>query len=338
MQRQNNCRARSAFSSTLVSLLYVVCGGIIVLSSSSSVYAQAWTQQQGNVYIKTSYGLTTASEQFNFEGGRGFFYTEKPGYTFADSSFYFYGEGGITDWLTLSAALPYKRLYNETVDHRKLTVGTGDMSVGLRFSIQEFAKIPKISALAVNVGVNLPLNYTRNRIPTLGRGQVELQATINYGQSFYPVMPGYLQIGVGYRNRLPFYALTQAIECKQGGDIDCIQDQPEKVEGAHEFLFAVEFGVKPIGWLLMQFYFNGTISLIDPKATLVPPGEVPPSTQRFLKAGTALTFYPFYKYKWAKGLGFSAQFMGTLWGQNTINSADMQFGIEYQINFKSLGQ
>ncbi len=312
--------------------------GLFLWGSSNTAQAQAWAQKQGNVYFKASYGLTSAAEQLNFEGGKGPFYTEKPGYTFADSSFYFYGEGGITDYLTFVASLPYKRLYNETVDHRKLTVGTGDLALGLRLSIQEFAKIPKISALAVNIGVSLPMNYTRNLLPTLGRGQVALRASVNYGQSFYPSMPAYLQIGVGYQTRLPFYALTRVKACPSGGDIDCIPDQPDRVKGAHEIVFGAEFGIKPVGWFLMQFYFNGTISLIEPEALLIPPGEVPPATQRFIKAGTQLVFYPFYKYKWAKTLGFSAQFMGTIWGQNTINSADMQFGIEYQINFKSLGQ
>ena len=320
-------------------MFWAVCLGLFVWGSSDNVQAQAWTKKQGEVYLKIAYALATASEQFNFEGGKGPFYTEKPGYTFADSSIFFYAEGGITDYLTMIASLPYKRLYNETVDHRKLTVGTGDLWVKLRFSIQEFAKIPIISALSVNLGASLPMNYTRNRLPTLGRGQVELRATLDYGQSFYP-MPAYFQMGVGYNTRLPFYALTQAAPCKQGGDIDCIVDQPDSVEGAHEFIFYAEFGVTPIGWLLMQFRINGTISFANPTATLVPPGEIPPATQRFIQAGTMLVFFPFYKLRspWIKKLGFSAQFTGTLWGQNTINAGYMFFGLEYQINFKSLGQ
>lgn len=322
-----------------------VLGLILVFCSNPrKVQAQAWTQKQGTVYLKTSYGLTLAAEQLNFEGRSSAFYNEKPGYTFADSSFYLYTEGGIVDFLTLSMALPYKRLYNETLDHRKLTVGVGDMDIGLRFSIQEFARIPVISALAVNIGVTLPMNYTRNILPTLGRGQLALRATLNYGQSFYPHLPAYLQIGVGYQTRLPFYALTQVYQdkdgkpCPSGGDINCVPDQPDKVEAAHEFLFGVEFGIKAAPWILMQFYVNGTISFPNPTATLRPPGEIPPPTQRFIKAGSQVVFYPFYAFKWAENLGFGAQFMGTLFGQNTIKSADMQFGIEYKINFKELGQ
>ncbi len=318
--------------------------GLALWSIHAQVHAQAWTQKQGTVYLKTSYGLTLASEQFNFEGRPGPFYNEKPGYTFADSSFYLYTEGGILDYLTLSLALPYKRLYNETIDHRKLTVGLGDMDVGIRFSIQEFAKIPVISALAVNIGVSLPMNYTRNILPTLGRGQVALRASLNYGQSFYPKLPAYLQIGVGYQNRLPFYALTQVYKdkdgntCPSGGDINCIEDQPDQVQAAHEFIFGVEFGIKPTQWLLLQFYFNGTVSFANPEATLRNPGEIPPPTQRFMKAGTSIVFYPFYRFRWAKTLGFSAQLMGTVFGQNTIRSADMMFGIEYTIDFKQVGK
>lgn len=321
-----------------------LCFGLILLGLHTQAHAQAWTQKQGTVYIKTAYGLAVAAEQFNFEGRTAAFYNEKPGYTFADSSFYLYTEAGLLDSLTLSLALPYKRIYNETLDHRKLTVGLGDMDVRFRFSIQEFAKIPVISALSINVGATIPLNYTRNLLPTLGRGQIGLRATVDYGQSFSTKIPMYLQIGVGYQNRLPFFALTrtyvdeQGNACPSGGDINCIEDQPDKVQDAHEFVFQVEYGLLPTKWLLLQLHVMGTISFADPEATLQTPGEIPPPTQRFIHAGAIIVFYPFYRFRWAEKLGFSFQFTGTVYGQNTIRSLNMFFGLEYKIDFKQAGK
>lgn len=306
-------------------------------SFQSQAQAQAWTQSQGNVYTKLSYGLSLAAEQFLFDGStKNFFDGVDKGFVFQDSSFYLYTEAGLVDFFTMSLSLPYKRIYMEDNTFQYFTAAVGDIGVGFRFSIQHFAKIPKISALAINLNVTVPTGYTRNFFPPVGLGQTQLQLFLNYGQSFYP-LPMYLQVGAGYQTRLPFRYASGKVACGSG-EPGCLPEGSDNPEMAHELAFSVELGYIPIKWLFFQALVQGVMSFVSPKAGVTPVGAAPPPAQRFLKAGGAMTIYPFATIKSLAKLGFGAQFMGTLWGQATNRALEFQFGIEYQVNFKMLGK
>lgn len=314
----------------------VLVACVLLVAPLRVAHAQAWTQPQGNVYTKASFGLSMAAEQYLFDGStKSFFENVDKGLgAFQDASFYLYTEAGLLDFLTFSFSLPYKRIFMEDDTFRYYTGGVGDITAGLRLSLQHFAKIPKISALAFNLNVSLPTGYTTNYFPPIGAGQIQVQGMLNYGQGFYPV-PMYLQVGVGYQTRLPFRVASRFVECA-GGEVGCIPDTGEAPKQANELVVTLELGATPTKWLLIQALTKGVFSFAEPEAGVQPLGAAPLPAQRFLQVGAAITLYPFVALPSLARLGVSAQFMGTLWGQATNRALTFMFGIEYQFNFKKI--
>lgn len=309
--------------------------GLALLLSATTAppaLAQAWTQPRGQVYLKGSFGSVKAAEQYTFDGRTTDFINGLKGNTFRDRSFYLYGEAGLHDHLTLVFSLPYKRTFVEDQAFRYRTVALGTASVGARIALLPLlgAK-PSNNALAANVGLNLPMGYTRNFTPSAGAGQVDVQAMLNYGRSFYPT-PAYAQAGLGYRYRSTVYALSRAVDCQEGQDLDCIGDRQPRF--GDELFYNVEAGVTPFrGGLLVHVLANGTWSVDAPNVGFTALNPIP-TRQRYFKVGAGLAVFPFRLLKKSgtlETLHASVQYFTTPDGRNTIRSQDLFVGLAVQL-------
>lgn len=294
--------------------------GLLAVDAS----AQAWTQSKGSAYIKLSHGRATAAEQYRFDGETIPYADNVDGDAFFDRSFYLYGEYGLTNDLTLVAVLPYKSVRVLDAAFEYETSGLGSVMLGVRQNLKDWLSIrAENHALSANVLATLPTGYTRNFSPSIGTGQVDVQATVNYGLSLYPI-PGYAQAGLGYRYRSALYSLSDATDCQEGSDLNCVADVEPKYDD--ELLFNGEIGFSAGQWALFQVIGQGVWSNQSPDAGTSFSARNPiPTRQRFIKLGTGLTLYP------VRNLGVSAQVFFTSFGRNTIRSTDTFFGIEYRL-------
>lgn len=302
----------------------------MLLLLPSPARGQAWTMPKGESYIKVSYGHVTAAEQYTFDGRATDYINGLPGDTFRDRSLYLYSEVGLTDNFTLVLSVPYKRTFVRDHGFRFRIFGLGSISVGGRISLLPLLGMEqKQRALAANFMAFVPSGYTRNFTPSTGAGQLDVQASLFFGQSLYP-LPAYTQLGAGYRHRSSLYLFSQSTPCISGSDIHCITDP--HADYGDELVFYAETGVSPFnGLLLLQGLANAAWSLDAPRVGFSAINPLP-THQRFIKAGAGVTVYPFklLKGSFLEDLGLSAQFFRTLFGKNTINSRDLFLGIEYR--------
>ena len=316
---------------SLVSLIWLAA---IVCSSAFlpvSTKAQAWTMPRGEHFFKITGSQITASDQFSFDGRTIDFANGVTGNAFRDESLYLYGELGLFDNLTLVLSLPYKRTTVQDLAFEYETSALGSGALGVRVALLPlFGARPSAFSLALNVATTVPLGYTRNFAPSAGPGQVDAQATLGFGVSFYPTA-AYAQLSAGYRYRSSFYGLSKAVSCNVGNDINCIRDaQPAY---GNELIFSADTGIMFLnGMLFFQALANGVWSVDEPQVGFTAINPIP-TLQRYVKAGAGFTLYPFRitRLYGLSDLGFSTQYFLTPYGRNTIDSTDLFFGIEYRI-------
>ena len=299
---------------------FIVCGLVGTVLLPAVAGAQAWPKGAGEGYLKLSYGSSTASQQYTFDGRTKDYADNVADNAFFDRSIYLYGEYGLTSNLTLTAALPYKRLIVRDAAFRYRTFGFGTASIGARYGLKGIVGgLGDNDALAANFGVSVPTGYTRNYLPSAGSGQVDAELSVSYGRSLYPA-PAYLQAGVGYRYRSGFYDMSVTIPCQEGVDKDCFTDHQPTF--GDEFLFGIEGGYTFASFLFVNVMVRGDFSLSAPTEGFSVSNPIP-TRQRFIKTGATVALRPF------DFLGVSAQAFITPYGLNTVNSFDLFLGIDY---------
>ena len=221
----------------LLSIISLV-GGMAFFNAAN---AQAWTMPRGEHFVKVTGSYVTASDQYTFDGRVADFVNGVEKKAFRDESFYLYGEFGLFDNVTMVLSVPYKRLFVRDLAFKYHTYAMGSSAIGVRLSLLPLFGVPHSAvALGFNLGVSLPMGYTRNYAPSAGAGQVDAQATLGVGVSFYPTA-AYAQINGGFRYRSSMYDLSRATSCNVGSDIDCIRDlEPDY---GNEFVFSAEAGI-----------------------------------------------------------------------------------------------
>jgi hypothetical protein len=106
-------------------------------------------------------------------------------------------EYGLSKNLTLVSNLVYKHLQYEddTVDSK--TYGVGEIELATRYCLWRNGG----SAFSVQGLVKIPEAYDEDKIVALGNGQYDFEIRLLFGQSLYPVIPGYVSFESGYRFR-----------------------------------------------------------------------------------------------------------------------------------------
>ena len=327
--RRRSARCAGAYATRCL-VVGLACLAVSFCGSQNSL-AQAWTMPRGEHFVKITGSYSTATDQYTFDGRTADFVNGVEGDAFRDESLYLYGEFGFFDHLTLVLSVPYKRLFVRDLAFRYHTYAMGNGMLGVRVALLPLlgARASAVSA-ALNLSVSIPMGYTRNYAPSAGAGQIDGQATIGVGLSFYPTA-AYAQIGGGYRYRSSIYTFSRTTSCNVGNDIDCIRDQTP--EYGDEFVFSAEAGIMFInGMLFFQALANGIWSVERPAVGFTAINPIP-TLQRFIKVGGGFTVYPFRitrRYGLAD-LGLSIQYFLTPYGRNTIVSRDLFAGIEYRI-------
>jgi len=292
--------------------------------------AQAWTMPRGEAYLKLSYAKTDAARQYTFYGRTTDFIDGLAGDTFRDRSLYLYGEFGFSDEVSMILSIPYKRVFIRDQTFRFRTFAVGTVSAGVRLALLPLlGKSPSATSAALNLMLGIPTGYTRNLAPSAGSGQVDIEALISVGHSFWP-FPAYAQVGAGYRYRSSMYGLSTAVACQPGRDVSCIVDSRPRF--GDEWIYRIEAGITPFGGgILLQALAGGAWSLKLPTTGFSAVNPIP-TRQRFLKIGGGVSIYPFRLagMKHLVPLGLNVQYFATPTGRNTLASRDLFVGVEYR--------
>ncbi len=268
--------------------------------------------------MQLSYGTGTARDQYAFDGRRKLYADDVLTPAFFDRSVYYYAELGLTNRLTMGLSVPYKRLVVRDTGFKYAGGAFGDLSLALRYGLEDFLPfLPQGAVLAVNLKGSAPTGYTRNALPAVGDGNVNLAATLDYGMGFFGGAM-YSQASAGYRVRTPYYGLSKATPCQPGQDRGCVVDEP--LDLGDEFLLRAELGYTPWAPLLFQLIGEAVISAESPAFGFSVDAQKP-THQRYLKTGVGVMVEP------VDHLGLSAQAFMTPWGQNTVRSFDLFFGL-----------
>ena len=303
---------------------------VLLLWSMPSAGAQAWTQEAGRAYVKVSQSFAAASSRYDADGTV-VPYNETTNGSFRDRSTYLYGEVGVTGRLTLAASVPYKRLYvtDETFEptFERESFAWGTANVGARYDVGPALGLSPDgpTVLAANLGVGIPMGYTRNYDPAVGPGQLDLQATLNIGRSLWP-LPAYVQAGLGYRRRTSSFGFSAATVCMNDQDADgraCLPDEDSRRSYGDEFLFSAEGGVT-LGPILLQGLVDSHWSVSAPAppegdTVILPEGF---ELQRYILVGAGVTVYG------PLGFGLSVQAFGAVHAQNALGGSQIFVGLE----------
>ena len=321
MKSNNNCLVSEPTARLFGQQLFFILFFFFLTAQIS--FGQAWTKPEGQLYTKLSYGTSTASEQYTFDGRQKEYADNVTENAFFDRSLYLYGEFGLTPDITLFGGLPYKRVIVRDAAFRYRTFALGNAQIGGRYNLNELLGTTGTSeSFATNLALSLPLGYTRNLTPSVGSGQLDAELNFSWGHSFYP-FPGYAQMGVGYRYRSSIYGLSGAKDCLEGIDKDCFADS--KPSYTDDIVAGLEGGITIADRLLVQGLARLNWSLKQPDVGFTVSNPIP-TRQRFVKVGMGLGVAVW------NGIGVSGQFFITPTGQNTVNSTDLFFGIDYTFN------
>ena len=300
----------------------------------SFVLGQAWTPEPGRAYLKIAQGFANASERYDADGNVVPYDPNTDGTPYRDRSLYLYGEVGLAPSLALYGTIPYKRLtvrdggFDPEVEREASDLGSAVL--GLRIGLDEAVGLGEKSALAANLAFTLPLGYRRNFAPAVGAGQVDLQALVAYGRSFWP-RPAYAQVGVGYRYRTSIFDLSRVVECPPSQPDDapelCVADAGAEVEYSDELLAKAEVGYTLAGRLLVQGLVDVVWSVEKPEAIDAARGVQPEAfpQQRYIRTGLGATFYAF------GDTGLSVQAFTAPYARNALRAVEVFVGIETRL-------
>jgi hypothetical protein len=321
--RTDRKRTRSSHAHPKILAVALAC--IMALACHAAARAQSWPQEKGKAYLKLSYGTSTASQQYTFDGREKEYADNVTENAFFDRSVYAYGELGLTDNVTLLASLPYKRVIIRDAAFRYRTYAFGSAQVGARVGLKPVLGMDEapLDALAANVILTLPTGYTRNLTPSVGSGQADAELFVSYGRSFYPI-DAYAQAGIGYRYRSSIYGLSTAVPCQEGVDKDCVADR-QPVYG-DEMFFGVEGGYTFAKRVFANLMLRGSYSVKEPTEGFSVANPIP-TRQRYLKVGGSLAVFI------TEGISVNGQVFFTPYGLNTVKSTDLFIGVDYRPSF-----
>ena len=299
-------------------VIFLLCALGLVSQNESA--AQAWTQEPGTAYVKLSYGASTASDQFSFDGSKKPYADNVSENAFFDRSIFLYSAIGVVEGTTVVVSLPYKRLIIRDAAFRYRTFGIGSAVLGIRHDIGRYLGfLGSANALSLNLNAGFPLGYTRNYTPSTGAGQIDIESSAAFGRSFYPA-PVYAQASVGYRHRTSWYGLSSAVECQEGVDIFCVADR--KPNFNDELTYSAEVGASFANRFLAQLLVNGVWSTRAPVTGFTVTNPLP-TRQRYVKVGGGLSARTIDK------LSVSSQVFLTPSGRNAVQSIDIFLGLDY---------
>jgi hypothetical protein len=172
-----------------------------LVGATADALAGGWTRQQGTGYYKIGFQLIHA-DMFYEPNGNKTRITPLGDYTVS-----FYGEYGITDWLTGIGYIPlYKRITLDRVVGRPSgivyfpgdeTSGIADMDLGVRLAL--IRDSPTVLAFALMLGIPAGDGNQPNGLLS-GDGEFNQLVALEAGHSFHP-LPMFATARIGFNNR-----------------------------------------------------------------------------------------------------------------------------------------
>lgn len=273
--------------------LIILLGWIM---ATDSAHAGAWTQKRGRGYYELKFYFINAARFYEPDGR----IISIP--TLGEYTTGFYGEYGITDWLTLTGDFPfYKRItLNRQLGNRSGFVffpgdavsGISDAEIGGRVGLLRNG--PTVLSAVWRLGIPLGDNTQANGLFT-GDGEFNQLFALQLGHSFYPA-PLYFTSEAGFNNRTQGYS--------------------------DELRYEAELGYSVTRAWAMYFKINGVESFHNGNANVRGGmGGLFANNQRFLAYGPGV-FYAFYK-----NLGVNARAAFATRGQNVLARPQYFFGV-----------
>ncbi len=201
---------------------------------SSSVWAGAWTMPAGKLYTRLAYSEYDSQRFFN-ENGTSKNYSpgdaaKQRNFDYDEQTWSFYNEYGLLDNLTLIGSFDYKELEwtfqsitlpngKYISDKNTKSSGLGDINFGLRYRLLA----TESGALSFQAMYKTAEAYDEKHLGPLeiqlGDAQDDFEMRLQYGQSLYPIIPGYFNVEAGYRWRSEYMADEFVYLIEAGVDI-----------------------------------------------------------------------------------------------------------------------
>lgn len=178
-----------------VNVLLIALFSIFICSvTAANCFAGAWTMPKGELYARFALNYYTADQNYDEDGDRVDF--EQNG-DFYDVNGSAYVEYGWLNRVTLIVNTSYKYLEYENDDMTSESYGLADIDLAVRYLLYHGSS----NAISIQGLLKVPEAYDESDDVPLGNGQYDLELRILYGQSLYPMIPGYCNFEAGYRFR-----------------------------------------------------------------------------------------------------------------------------------------
>jgi len=281
----------------------------VLLVSTLDLHAGggAWNRKEGGYYIKVGPTFLSADREFGVDGNERDVFDDPTRFrngSFGITNLGFYGELGLTDWLTgvlstqYTVAVRQAELFNGR-DTSQSSSGLGDTWLDARVRL-----LPDGGSVvgALNVGMKIPTGSPNQEIP-LGTGVIDYQAALAFGTGF-PVggeRYGYAQVSAGYRLR------------KKASD---------------EVHYQVEAGAHVAETLLLQAIIDGIHSTADFDAAAANPDDAiiigsVASDQSFLRWSLGAI------YRVGEDLDLNIGYGHVITGRNTLSAGSLSIGLSW---------
>jgi hypothetical protein len=169
---------------------------LLALVDAAPAWAGAWTREAGGWFFKFGYDRWHTEERFDPDGRRIPFEAPDPGFddptAYRSDALRLYGEYGLAEGLTVSAAASLERVEAEGRNILRRSTGPGDVTLTLR---QKLAGAPVVSAEA---HVQIPAGDASGPGPALGSGHADFGGRVLVGAS---TATFYVTGGAGYTLR-----------------------------------------------------------------------------------------------------------------------------------------
>ncbi|MDY0292881.1 MAG: hypothetical protein RBR02_11175, partial [Desulfuromonadaceae bacterium] len=205
----------------------------LILATSGTVWAGAWTMPAGKLYTRMAYSEYEAQRYF-YADGSSKAYAPRDGkqrdFDYDEQTWSFYAEYGLFDNLTLIGAFDYKetewtfqsggRNGFVAVDKTTKSSGLADIKFGIRYRLLEM----EAGALSLQGLYKSAEAYDHKdeKLSTdirLGDAQDDFEMRLQFGHSLYPYVPGYFNLEAGYRWRSEYMSDEFVYLLEAGVDI-----------------------------------------------------------------------------------------------------------------------
>ena len=194
---------------------------------------------QGKLYTRLAYSEYEAQRYFN-ENGTTHNYSPNEEYKaiykrkdnnprefdYDEQTWSFYGEYGLFDSLTLIGSFDYKEAewtyqgHPGSPDKTAKSSGLADINLGLRYRLLQTDKgVLSLQGMYKTGEAYDEKDQDLTADIQLGDGQDDFELRLQYGQSLYPLIPGYMNIEAGYRWRTQEYSDQLRYLIEAGVDI-----------------------------------------------------------------------------------------------------------------------